>query len=195
MRASCAPTDAGIASPSAFASASASSSCVSAIALTSMRSSRRRATAIRSSSAAPRQPLRPALAKIAVSSPSAMCVSSARSRKTVRCPRTIGISAFRVGMTSTVRGRRASASSATAPVIASCRAGVREQRDVLLRRHQLDGAVEQLVLAQRGGAPVASIKRPQGLERLLELTQGATLGTPDLRGRCLAGDFSPASSS
>ena len=42
---------------------------------------------LRSSSAALCQPLGPALAKIAVISPSPMWVSSARSRKTVRCPR------------------------------------------------------------------------------------------------------------
>ena len=108
----------GIASPSAARGSSASSSWASATSPTSI-----------GSVAAPRDRLevlqrrlapaaRPALAKIAVISPSPMWRSSARSRKTVRCPRTTPISAFSAAA-GRLRGRRASASSATAPAIAS----------------------------------------------------------------------------
>jgi hypothetical protein len=45
-----------------------------------------------------------------------------------------------------------------------------QQRDVGLGRQQLDGALEDLVLAQGGSAPLLPRKRPQGLERFLELT-------------------------
>ena len=48
-------------------------------------------------------------------------------------------------------------------------ARARQQRVVVLRREQLDGALEALVREQRGGPALRLRQRPQSVEQLLEL--------------------------
>ena len=139
------------------------------MASTSTGSSRRRATARRSSSAAFVQPPGSARASTWVIS-AVLDVPIERPqqehRASGRGPSRPARAARRAS--SSERGRRASASSATAAAIASPPASAKQRRVVELRR-QLDGALEALVGAQRRRPPLLPGERAQGFERLLEL--------------------------